>query len=128
MDADHPFIDFDGDGHRDSYETYDLGEQGHEFVHTDATGDVTAIAYDYDGDGLIDAIDMDHGHTGHMTHHYEDVNGDGWMDTETPIDYSGDEGDASEGDAGEDEGEGLTSVIGSAINYDGSLPGFLAGA
>ena len=154
MDADHPFIDLDGDGTSDSYEAYDLGDEGHEFVHTDAHGDVTAISYDYDGDGLIDAIDMDHGHTGHMTHHYEDVNGDGWMDTEERIDDTHEHGDAGEdhgqdpnqamdqeADEGPDEGQqpddGFPAdtapsvmdpmgIIGSRINFDDDLPDFLS--
>lgn len=133
MDPDQPYIDFDGDGESDSYVTEDLDSGGHQFTHYDADGDASAIAYDYDGDGLIDAIDMDHGNTGQMTHHYEDTDGDGWMDTEEVIASSGDEGDGEEGDGEEGDPGDLPSDlfnngIGLPMDYSGSSDNFLTQA
>jgi hypothetical protein len=53
----HPYLDVDGDGHPDPYDTYYDGHQ-YQFIHHDSAGRVDAIAYDYnddgDGDGIMD--------------------------------------------------------------------------
>jgi hypothetical protein len=103
----HPYIDFDGDGHGDSYDTAVQPDGTHEYVHS-AGGHIDAIAFDTDNNGLIDymLVDSDHdgtfeatladtGHDGIMdyyepthadtghNHPYIDFNGDGHGDTYT---------------------------------------------
>lgn len=81
MSHDHPYIDFDGDGHADHYQTEELGEHGHMFTSYDAHGNVHAIGYDENGDGLLESVDMDTNGDGVLDMHATDTNGDGWMDT-----------------------------------------------
>jgi hypothetical protein len=81
----HPYIDFDGDGHGDSYDTA-ADDHGHyAFLHHDAHGHVDAIAIDNNHDGLIDSMLVDNDHDGKMDHELVDDNHDGIMDSSTPI-------------------------------------------
>jgi hypothetical protein len=80
----HPYIDFDGDGHPDSYDTVADSHGHYAFLHEDGHGHIDAIAYDHNGDGLIDDMVVDKNHDGTMDHVLHDSNHDGYMDTESP--------------------------------------------
>jgi hypothetical protein len=83
--TDHVYIDFDGDGHGDSYDTV-VDDQGHyNYLHHDAHGHIDAIAYDNNHDGLIDSMVVDTNHDGTIDHVLDDTNHDGRMDTSSPI-------------------------------------------
>jgi hypothetical protein len=84
----HPYIDFDGDGHGDHYDTLTNSSGEYEFVHHDSHGHVDAVAYDVNHDGRIDSMDVDRNHDGVMDHHLTDTNGDGIMDSSQPISNS----------------------------------------
>jgi len=79
MSIDHPYIDFDGDGHGDSYQTIVHGGE-HEYEHLDRHGHIDAIAYDMNHDGRIDSMQVDDDHDGHLDRMLFDENGDGIMD------------------------------------------------
>ncbi len=81
----HPYIDFNGDGHGDSYTTYVDASGTQEFVHTDGHGHVDAIASDQNHDGLIDRMYVDLDHDGHLDHLLSDTNGDGIMDQSVAV-------------------------------------------
>lgn len=80
MSIDHPFIDFDGDGHGDAYQTLVLDDHRTEFVHFDSHNHVDAIAYDDNHDGRIDQMSVDDNHDGRLDRNLYDGNGDGIMD------------------------------------------------
>jgi hypothetical protein len=80
----HPYIDFDGDGHGDSYDTV-ATPGGQEYVHHDHHGHIDAIAYDHNGDGLMDTLKTDDNHDGSLDNEHRDTNGDGIMDDSGPI-------------------------------------------
>lgn len=131
MSHDHPYIDFDGDGHGDTYTTSDLPDGGHAFSHHDAHGNIDAIAYDHDHDGLVDTLDVDNDHDGVLDHHLTDTTGDGWMDTKVPIEHPEPEADpdrmvivhtADGGDAYvHGDGHGHADTIGWDFEGDGRL-------
>jgi hypothetical protein len=76
----HPHIDFNGDGRADSYRTEtENGTQA--YVHDDGHGHVTATAFDFNHDGLIDEMFVDDNHDGIFDRVLTDTNGDGIMDT-----------------------------------------------
>lgn len=77
----HPYIDFDGDGHGDSYDTYDDGHSL-EHVHHDWHGRVDAIAIDNNRDGIMEAMVVDSNHDGVLDTVLTDETGDGYMDSE----------------------------------------------
>jgi hypothetical protein len=82
--VDHPYIDFDGDGHGDRYDTV-VGDHGaQQFIHHDQYGHVDAIAWDHNRDGLIDVLMTDDDHDGRLDTYQTDTNGDGYMDTSNP--------------------------------------------
>jgi hypothetical protein len=81
----HPYIDFDGDGHGDHYDTATYPDGTHEFIHHDHYGHIDAVAYDYNSDGRIDAMVVDQDHNGTFDHVLTDTNGDGVMDTDSPL-------------------------------------------
>jgi hypothetical protein len=76
----HPYIDFNGDGHGDRYNSYTYGEHGDVYTHSDGHGHVDAKAVDWDGDGLINYLYVDQDHNGTLEHALVDTNGDGIMD------------------------------------------------
>ncbi len=78
--SDHPYIDFDGDGHGDSYDAVHEPSGGYAFIHHDSHGNVDAIAYDDDSDGRINWMETDEDHNGVLDHYLADDNGDGIMD------------------------------------------------
>jgi hypothetical protein len=80
----HPYIDFDGDGHGDQYDTAVYPDGTHAFLHHDHYGHIDAIAYDYNHDGRIDTMVVDSNHDGTFDHVLTDTNGDGVMDTNSP--------------------------------------------
>jgi len=93
--SEHPWIDFNGDGQGDRYETA-IDNHGHYgFLHHDAHGHIDAIAYDNNGDGLIDSMAVDENHDGTIDTMLSDTNHDGYMDhrspygtdTETPVEH-----------------------------------------
>ena len=87
--SEHPYIDFDGDGHGDAYDTVQ-DTHGHDaFVHHDAHGHIDAIAYDDNHDGLIDSLLVDHNHDGTMDTLLTDTNHDGIMDTSQAYGHGG---------------------------------------
>jgi hypothetical protein len=75
----HPYVDFDGDGHGDRYTTA-TDNYGQHFVHTDSHGHVDYKALDTDKNGLIDKMWADTDHDGKLDREYVDVTGDGIMD------------------------------------------------
>jgi hypothetical protein len=81
----HPYIDFDGDGHGDSYDTVASHDGSQEFDHHDKYGHVDAAAFDYNRDGLIDQMVTDSDHNGALDTQYNDRNGDGIMDDSVSI-------------------------------------------
>ena len=81
----HPKIDFNGDGHYDSYESYNDGYGNTNFIHTDGHGHVDAIAQDDDHNRLIDREYVDENHDGRLDHLLSDGNGDGIMDYSTSV-------------------------------------------
>ena len=81
----HPYIDFDGDGHGDKYDTEVYPDGTYAFMHHDSYGHIDAIAYDYNHDGRIDSMIVDQNHDGTFDHVLSDTNGDGRMDTSTPL-------------------------------------------
>jgi hypothetical protein len=81
----HPYIDFDGDGHGDDYDSASDNHGHYVFLHHDAYGRVDALAYDNDHDGLIESMVVDANHDGTMDHVLDDTNGDGIMDTANPV-------------------------------------------
>jgi hypothetical protein len=83
--VEHPHIDFDGDGHNDSYYSFNDGYGNTDFVHSDGHGHVDAIAQDSNHDGLIDREYVDHNHDGRLDHVLTDTNGDGYMDTNNKL-------------------------------------------
>ncbi len=82
--SEHPWIDFDGDGHGDQYETAQDDHGHYAFVHHDAQGHVDRIAYDNNGDGKIDEMTADENHDGTMDTRLVDTNADGYMDHSSP--------------------------------------------
>jgi hypothetical protein len=81
----HPYIDFDGDGHGDHYSTYGTADGSQVFNHTDHSGHVDAMAIDYDNDGLIDKMVVDSDGDGDLDKILVDTNGDGIMDSSEPL-------------------------------------------
>jgi len=81
--SEHIYIDFDGDGHGDRYDSVDTGH-GNEYIHHDQYGHVDAIAWDHNRDGLIDVLMTDDDHDGGLDTYQTDTNGDGYMDTSHP--------------------------------------------
>src|SRR5436190_596932 len=81
----HPHIDFNGDGHNDSYYSYADGYGNENFLHTDGHGHVDAIAQDSNHNGLIDREWVDENHNGTLDHKLTDGNGDGIMDYSTSV-------------------------------------------
>ena len=78
--SEHPYIDFDGDGHGDQYETA-ADDHGHfAFVHHDGHGRVDAIAYDNNHDGKIDEMVVDENHDGKIDREWVDEDHDGRID------------------------------------------------
>lgn len=80
----HPYIDFDGDGHGDSYDTVVDPLGHHAYLHHDEHGWVDAIAFDSNGDGVVESMTVDQNHDGTLDHVLDDTNGDGIMDTSSP--------------------------------------------
>ncbi len=80
----HPYIDFDGDGHGDRYDTVATPEGQQEFMHHDSHGHADAIAWDYNHDGRIDAMMVDDNHDGGLDRFLSDDTGDGIMDSSEP--------------------------------------------
>lgn len=78
--TDEPYIDFDGDGSEDEYSTEELDGGG--YAHTSEDGEV---AYDYDGDGLIDELHTDEDGNGSLDTVHIDETGDGIMDSEESL-------------------------------------------
>src|SRR6266498_4043803 len=83
--VEHPYIDFDGDGHGDSYTSFNDGYGTENFLHTDGHGHVDAIAQDGNHDGLIDREYVDQDHDGRIDHLLTDNNHDGYMDHSTSV-------------------------------------------
>jgi hypothetical protein len=82
----HPYIDFDGDGHGDNYDTSVQPDGAYEYVHNDHHGHMDAVAYDRDRDGLIDDMKVDDNHDGTFDRVLGDEEGhDGIMDRSEPI-------------------------------------------
>jgi hypothetical protein len=81
----HPYIDFDGDGHGDSYDTVVDNEGHYNFLHHDAHGHIDAVAYDNNHDGRIESMVIDANHDGTIDHVLDDTNGDGYMDKSSEI-------------------------------------------
>jgi hypothetical protein len=81
----HPYIDFNGDGYGDHYNTFIDNSGGQNYVHTDGYGHVDAVAFDGNHDGLIDRMYVDQDHDGHLDHKLTDTNGDGIMDSSVAI-------------------------------------------
>ena len=81
----HPYIDFDGDGHADNYDTAADSDGHYMFLHHDVHGHVDAIASDQNHDGLIDRMYVDLDHDGHLDHLLSDTNGDGIMDQSVAV-------------------------------------------
>jgi hypothetical protein len=77
--TDQPWIDFDGDGHGDSYYTTTDG-RAQMYVHTDGHGHIDAKAIDRNDDGRIDEMYVDDNHDGRFDRLLVDTNGDGIMD------------------------------------------------
>jgi hypothetical protein len=80
----HPYIDFDGDGHGDNYDTAVQPDGTYEYVHNDHHGHMDAIAYDRNHDGLIGDMIVDSNHDGKLDTEFVDDNGDGIMDRHYP--------------------------------------------
>jgi heat shock protein beta len=80
----HPYIDFDGDGHGDSYDTFSSPSGTQTFEHHDHHGHTDAVAWDYNRDGLVDAMMTDDNHDGALDQFHRDTNGDGIMDEAEP--------------------------------------------
>jgi len=78
--SEHIYIDFDGDGHGDRYDSVDTGHSN-EYIHHDRYGHVDAIAWDHNRDGLIDVLMTDDDHDGGLDTFQRDTNHDGYMDT-----------------------------------------------
>lgn len=74
--SDDPYIDFDGNGTEDEYTTEELDGGGEAYTSEDGE-----IAYDYDGDGLIDELHTDDDGDGELDHVMTDTGDDGIMDT-----------------------------------------------
>ena len=73
--SDDPYIDFDGNGTEDEYTTEELDGGGEAYTSEDGE-----IAYDYDGDGLIDELHTDDDGDGVLDTVHTDNTGDGIMD------------------------------------------------
>ena len=120
-----PWIDFNGDGTGDEYETT-TGEDGAMEYHYDADGDGQddMVAYDDDGDGLIDQLQTDDDGDGTMDRAEFDDNGDGTMDhsEDLPDDPAADDG----GDGASAPGSTLPSGLlggGDLTNEHGDAAG-----
>jgi hypothetical protein len=81
----HPYIDFDGDGHGDSYYTTDLPGPSQLFVQPDGYGHIETVALDHNHNGYIDEMHTDEDHDAAMDHVLWDNNNDGVMDTKAPL-------------------------------------------
>jgi hypothetical protein len=88
--TDQPWIDFDGDGHGDTYHAVAYPEGLHEYEHFDHHGHIDAIAWDFDHDGRMESLAVDDNHDGHLDRLLHDDNGDGIMDSSQPFDQVGD--------------------------------------
>ncbi|GAA4920323.1 hypothetical protein LX16_4656 [Stackebrandtia albiflava] len=84
--SDDMWIDFDGDGNEDAFETETLEDGSTAYSHdADGDGDVDSVAYDEDNDGYIDTMTFDTDGDGTMDTLMTDVDGDGFMDTSEEI-------------------------------------------
>ncbi|GEM_PF-3757368 len=81
----HPYVDFNGDGHGDKYTTTAFPDGSQWFVHTDGHGHVDAEAVDYNHDGRVDEMWVDENHDGVMDHRLYDTNGDGILDKKVAV-------------------------------------------
>jgi|GEM_PF-3839442 len=100
--SDEPWIDFDGDGVGDDYETVTHDDGSATYTQYNEDGEVAAVAHDFDGDGLIDALEVDSDGDGTLDAIQFDEDGDGFMDTEIAYseeDVATDEGAPAEDDA-----------------------------
>ena len=79
----HPYIDFNGDGHGDRYYA-ENGGKSNTYYHVDGHGHVDAEAIDVNRDGRIDQMFVDHNHNGVWDTELTDTDGDGIMDTSSP--------------------------------------------
>lgn len=80
MSDDGPWIDFDGDNEGDEYTSEELDGGGTAYTSEDGE-----VAYDYDGDGLIDELDVDTDGDGVNDTTLVDTDGDGYMDEEVAL-------------------------------------------
>ena len=112
MGDNEPWIDFDGDGTGDDYETEAFADGGGQYTHYDEDGNADAVAYDFDGDGLIDAMDVDSDGDGSLDTTMFDETGDGYMDSEIHWEDTGSEPSADEpGAQPQDNSSGTTDSV-----------------
>jgi hypothetical protein len=79
-----PYIDFDGDGHGDRYQSFSSGYI-QQFAHVDGYDRIDAVAADLDHDGRIDEMTVDEDHNGVVDHRLSDTDHDGWMNTRAAL-------------------------------------------
>lgn len=84
--SDDVWIDFDGDGTGDEYDTIEMDDGSTQYVHYDEDGEVDAVAIDEDGDGIIDSMAVDSDGDGTLDTMLSDDTGDGFMDSEEELD------------------------------------------
>ena len=113
--SDEPWIDFDGDGTGDDYETEAFADGGGQYTHYDEDGNADAVAYDFDGDGLIDAMDVDSDGDGSLDTTMFDETGDGYLDSE--IHWEEDPG--ADITPGVDANTGIGQPLGYRMNEQG---------
>jgi hypothetical protein len=128
--SDGIFIDFDGDGHGDSYavehddhgNTYYAGDMNHD-------GRIDAVAVDHDGDGLIEEAYFDNNFDGRPETHTVDVDHDGYQDRSYVIPDGGPDGPDGYGSGyGDAPGGGdiySSDTAGTAVSTDGAGNGYV---
>ena len=112
MSDEEPWIDADGDGQGDDYETEELDGGG--FAHTTDDG---SVAIDDDGDGYIDSLYIDSDGDGTLDTVMTDDDGDGYVDSEA--EYDGGDPTAS-GEAEEPNDDTAATNSGMPLGYLGN--------